>query len=72
MICLPITTCLAISEELFIYAGRLKVIYLLNQHFGEYGKLKIIKIYHLVKDTILALLDAVLCYIEIVLIISVK
>ena len=32
MICLPITTCLAISEELFIYAGRLKVIYLLNQH----------------------------------------
>ena len=69
MICLPITICLAISEELFVYAGRLKVIYLLNQHFGEYGKLKIIRINHLGKYTILALLDAVLCYIEIVLII---
>lgn len=72
MICLPITICLAISEELFIYAGRLKVIYLLNQNFWEYGKLKIIRINHLGKHAIFALLEVVLCYIEIVLIISVK
>lgn len=72
MINLPIIICLAISEELFIYAGWLKVIYLLNQNVGEHGKLKIIRINHLGKHTILALLDAVLCYIEIVLIISVK
>lgn len=37
MMNLPIIICMAISEELFIYAGWLKVIYLLNQNFGNMG-----------------------------------
>lgn len=67
MIFPSITICLDISEKFFIYAERLKVVYLLNQNFRRYGELKINRINQLGKHTKLPFLDNVLCYVEIVL-----